>query len=319
MNTFFYLTFIQNKCVVKDQKGGFMTDCLSCSPATLKLLSDFQQNEINSARIYAEFAKRQKDEANRKILEKIAADEAHHAQIWKQYTGKEMRPSKVKMLFFRLIEILLGYTFVIKFLELGEYSGIKNMSALKKEIPEIEAIIAEEEKHEKQLIGMLDEERLNYVGAMVLGLNDALVELTGTIAGLTFVLTNTTLIAMAGIITGIAATLSMAASNYLAERADGNPNALKASVYTGLTYLLTVIFLVLPYLIFPETMYLPALFCMIGIVVALIAVFNFYIATVKSEAFLPKFIEMSAISLSVALISFLIGLLAKLCFGIDVG
>ena len=48
---------------------------------------------------------------------------------------------------------------------------------------------------------------------MVLGLNDALVELTGTIAGLTFVLTNTTLIAMAGIITGIAATLSMAASN----------------------------------------------------------------------------------------------------------
>lgn len=55
-------------------------------------------------------------------------------------------------------------------------------------------------------------------------------------------LTNTTLIAMAGIITGIAATLSMAASNYLAERADGNPNALKASVYTGFTYLFTVVF-----------------------------------------------------------------------------
>ena len=73
MNTFFYLTFIQNKCVVKDQKGGFMTDCLSCSPATLKLLSDFQQNEINSARIYAEFAKRQKDEANPKFGSNIPA------------------------------------------------------------------------------------------------------------------------------------------------------------------------------------------------------------------------------------------------------
>ena len=58
---------------------------------------------------------------------------------------------------------------------------------------------------------------------------------------------------MAGIITGIAATLSMAASNYLAERADGNPNALKASVYTGFTYLFTVVFLVLPYLLFPRT------------------------------------------------------------------
>ncbi len=165
---------------------------------------------------------------------------------------------------------------------------------------------------------MLDEERLNYVGAMVLGLNDALVELTGTIVGLTFVLANTTLIAMAGTITGIAATLSMAVSNYLAERADGNPKALKASVYTGFTYLLTVVFLVLPYLIFPENMFIGALVTMIAIVVALIAIFNFYIAVVKSESFWCKFAEMSLISLSVALISFVIGWLAKLCFGIDV-
>ena len=57
---------------------------------------------------------------------------------------------------------------------------------------------------------------------MVLGLNDALVELTGTLAGLTFALANARLVALAGIITGIAATLSMAASNYLAERANGS-------------------------------------------------------------------------------------------------
>ena len=166
---------------------------------------------------------------------------------------------------------------------------------------------------------MLDEDRLNYVGAMVLGLNDALVELTGTIAGLTFVLTNTTLIALAGIITGIAATLSMAASNYLAERADGNPKALKASIYTGIAYLVTVVFLVLPYLLAPAHMYLQALSCMIGIAILTIFLFNYYIATVRSERFMPRFIEMASISLSVALISFLIGLLAKLCFHIDVG
>jgi len=192
------------------------------------------------------------------------------------------------------------------------------LKLLKKEIPEVKKIIADELKHEKQLIEMLDEDRLNYVGAMVLGLNDALVELTGTIAGLTFVLMNTTLIAMAGIITGIAATLSMAASNYLAERADGNPNALKASFYTGIAYLVTVVFLVLPYLLFPQNMFVPALICMIAIVVFLVFIFNFYIAVVKSESFWPKFLEMATISLSVALISFLIGLGAKMCFGIEV-
>lgn len=296
-----------------------MTDTPSYSSASQKLMLDFQKDEMTSALIYAHFAKRLKDKKNQKILQRISKDEAHHAQIWKNYTQTEIKPNYIKVVWYIILTYLLGYTFVIKSLEQDEFSGIKGLSALIDEIPEVKNIITQEEEHEKLLIGMLDEERLNYVGAMVLGLNDALVELTGTIAGLTFVLTNTTLIAMAGIITGIAATLSMAASNYLAERADGNPNALKASIYTGFTYLITVIFLVLPYLIFPVSMYLAALICMIAIVVFLVFIFNYYIATVKSEPFLPKFIEMSAISLSVALISFLIGLLAKLCFGIDIG
>lgn len=289
------------------------------SKKSYKLMKAFQQDELNSAAIYAHFAHCDKDKKNCQILQQIANDEAHHATVWKKYTGKHMRPNMLKVWWFRILTYLLGYTFVIKLLELHEYEGIKGLEELKKEVPEVEDIINDEKKHEKQLIEMLDEERLNYIGAMVLGLNDALVELTGAIAGLTFVLMNTTLIAMSGVITGIAATLSMAASNYLAERADGNPNALKASFYTGIAYLITVVCLVMPYLLFPNEMFLWALICMIAVVVLLVFVFNFYIATVRSEPFLPKFIEMSAISLSVALISFLIGLVAKTFFGIEVG
>ncbi|MEG2082956.1 MAG: rubrerythrin family protein, partial [Oscillospiraceae bacterium] len=76
------------------------------------------------------------------------------------------------------------------------------------EVPEAAQISHEEEIHENALIEMLDEERLQYVGSMVLGLNDALVELTGTIAGMTFALMNTRLVALSGIITGVSATLS---------------------------------------------------------------------------------------------------------------
>ena len=284
-----------------------------------KLMLAFQKDEMTSARIYAHVARHLKDEKNKKVLEKISHDESLHAQVWRQYTGQTVRANSFKVFWYILLTYLLGYTFVIKLLEQDEFEGIRGLSQLEKEVPEVTSIIAQEEEHESRLIGMLDEARLNYVGAMGLGLNDALVALTGTIAGLTFVLMNTTLIAMAGIITGIAATLSMAASNYLAERADGNPNALKASVYTGVAYLITVIFLVLPYLVFPVSMYFAALVCMIGIVVFLVFIFNYYISVVKSAPFWAKFLEMAAISLSVALISFLIGLLAKLGFGIDVG
>ncbi len=289
------------------------------SQKNLNLMLNFQKDEITSSVIYMYFAKLVKDEKNKDILRQISNDEANHAHVWEQYTKIKIKPNMFKVFWFRFLMFILGYTFVIKYLETHEYEGIQAMEDLEQEIPEVKQIIAQEKEHEKRLIEMLDEERLNYVGAMVLGLNDALVELTGTIAGMTFVLMNTTLIAMAGIITGVSATLSMAASNYLAERADGNPKALKASIYTGFTYLLTVIFLVLPYLLIPEDMFLLALFCMIVIVVLLVFVFNYYIAVVKSEAFWSKFIEMAGISLSVALIAFLIGLGAKTFLGIEVG
>ncbi|MBR6664025.1 MAG: VIT1/CCC1 transporter family protein [Alphaproteobacteria bacterium] len=289
------------------------------SKTSQNLMLDFQKDEATSALIYAHFARKVKDKKEQKLLQQISHDEANHAAVWKQYTKQDVKPNMFKVWWYQVCMFLLGYTFVIKLLELHEYEGVSALRQLEKEIPEVKNIIADELKHEKELIDMLDEERLNYVGAMVLGLNDALVELTGTIAGITFVLMNTTLTAMAGVITGIAATLSMAASNYLAERADGNPNALKASFYTGIAYLVTVVFLVLPYLLFADDMFVPALVCMIGIVVFLVFIFNYYIAVVKSEKFWPKFVEMATISLSVALISFIIGWAAKAIWGVEIG
>ena len=164
---------------------------------------------------------------------------------------------------------------------------------------------------------MLDEERLHYIGAMVLGLNDALVELTGAIAGVTFALANARLVALTGIITGVSATFSMAASNYLAERADNNPKALKSSIYTGVAYLVTVALLVLPYLLFPTHMYVAAFAVMIVTVILIIMFFNFYISVAKEEPFLKNFVTMAIISLSVAVISYIIGVLAKELLGID--
>jgi len=196
---------------------------------TRRDLLRFQKNELTSSYIYNHFAGRLKDKKNQKIMAKMAAEEGEHAQIWQKYTGVNLKPNRLKAYLYILLIYIFGYTFMMRLLEHEEYSGIKDMQKLVKKYPHIIQIIKQEEEHEKHLISMLDEDRLNYVGDMVLGLNDALVELTGTLAGLTFVLMNGTLIAMAGIITGVSATLSMVASNYLAQRADNNPKAFKAS------------------------------------------------------------------------------------------
>lgn len=289
------------------------------SQEQLNLLKTFQKDELTSGLLYSKIAKRVKDKGNKSVLLRIATEEEAHAHIWAQYTKKELKPNFFKVLFYQFVSYILGYTFVIKILETHEYKGIKALQEIKEKFPEVAYIISQEETHEKELISMLNEERLNYIGAMVLGLNDALVELTGCIAGLTFVLMNTKLIALAGIITGVAATLSMAASNYLAEKANGNKKALVASLYTGIAYLITVVFLTLPYLLFSNHLFLPALITMLGIVIFLIFIFSAYISIVKSERIAPRFYEMAGISLTVALISFLIGLGAKIFFGLEVG
>ncbi len=293
-------------------------DFSSLSPEAQATVLRSQRDEETGALVYAFMAKREKNKENSDVLKRMSADEKMHAAYWQGISGREIKPDRWKIIRLKLLSRILGYTFVLKRVSQDETSAVGEYEQLKTEIPEASGVQAEEMGHEKELINMLDEERLQYVGSMVLGLNDALVELTGTIAGLSFALQNTRVVALSGIITGISATLSMAASNYLAERADGNPNAAKSSVYTGIAYLITVALLVLPYLLLPDSLWALALAAMIAVMVLVILGFNYYVSVAKSVPFRRRFVEMVSISLGVAVIAFLIGLLAKALLGVNI-
>jgi VIT1/CCC1 family predicted Fe2+/Mn2+ transporter len=288
------------------------------SPEALKTILAMQRNEVTEYNIYNKIANRVKDEKNRKTLRNIGSEELRHSEIWKTYTGINVKPDSMKIIWYNFLSIVFGYTFALKLMESGENNAVHIYESLEKEVPEAKKISEDEDSHEQALLGVLDEERLQYVGSMVLGLNDALVELTGTLAGLTLALQNTKLIALSGLITGISATLSMASSEFLSARSEGRTDALKSCTYTGITYCITVALLVFPYLIFDNAHYLEALGLMITIVVLIIAGFSYYIAVAKSLSFIQRFREMAAISLSVAAFSFVIGLVVKEVLGIDI-
>lgn len=289
------------------------------SPGVMKKLRKAQRDEMSGCKIYGAMARREKNPGNKMILQGMASEEMEHANLWKDYTGEEIAADGLKVAWYGLVSRVMGFTFVLKLIQKDEAMSTAGYSALEAEVPEAARLAAEEHAHEAMLIEMLDEERLQYVGAMVLGLNDALVELTGTIAGITFAMQDTRLVALSGIITGVSATLSMAASNYLAQRSEGNPNAFKSSLYTGIAYLVTVALLVLPYLLFPTHMYVAALVTMLVTVILIILFFNYYISVAKGLPFLRRFAEMAVISLSVAAIAFVIGVVVKQFLGIDVG
>jgi VIT1/CCC1 family predicted Fe2+/Mn2+ transporter len=202
-------------------------------------------------------------------------------------------------------------------MENGEAEAQINYEALAEYIKDAKKIAHDEDAHEKQLIAMIEEEKLDYVGSIVLGLNDALVELTGALAGFTFAMQNTKLIALAGLITGIAASFSMAASEYLSQRSEGEGDtALKSAVYTGFAYVTTVVLLILPYLIFDHFMVCLGFTLMIA--VSIIFLFNYYIAVAKDLNFKARFFEMVFISMGVSAITFLIGVLIRMFVNIEI-
>ena len=291
---------------------------ITISTAALSIIKKMQQNELTESVIYERIAKFAKGEENRQTLLRLSREERAHYEIWKKYTGIEMQSQKAKVLKFSLLARLFGFTFAVKLMERGEENAQDEYAILAEEVAESVHIRRQEEDHEAALLGMLDEERLQYVGSMVLGLNDALVELTGSLAGFTFALQNTRLIALSGLIIGISATFSMASSEFLAARSEGRSDALKSCTYTGIAYLITVVLLIAPYLIFDSSQYIAALICMLAVVVLIIAGFTYYTSVAQDQPFKSRFLEMAVISIGVAVISFVVGILAKKFLGVDI-
>ena len=276
-----------------------------------------QRNEITEYHIYRRLARAHKDPENSQILEQIAEDEKRHHDFWKEYTSEDADPDQLKVWKYYVISRLFGVTFGIKLMERGEEAAQGTYGDIAQTLPPAEQIASDEDVHEDQLIDMIEEERLQYIGAIVLGLNDALVELTGALSGMTFVLGETELIAATGLITGIAAALSMGGSSYLSFRSghkEGSP--LKGAAYTGGAYILTVIFLVLPYFLF-QSIYL-GLGLMLVNAIIIIALFNYYLSIAKDQPFWPQFLEMGAISMGISLLTFGIGYFIRQVFGVEV-
>ena len=255
---------------------------------TLAIVRRMQDNEATDQRVYAALAKQASLQKNSEILEKMSHDEGLHCAVWGRYTGIEAKADMFRVWLFVVLGKIFGLVFVINLMEGGEDDSAENYRKLMEELPEARSIMEDETRHEAQLAAMIHEEKLSYISSMVLGLNDALVELTGALAGFTLALNDNRMVGMAGFITGVAATLSMAASEYLSKKADTS-----------------------------EKHPLVALgFCLFDAALIILG-FTYFVSVVRKESFVRGFTEMITISFSVAGISFLIGWAARSWLNID--
>lgn len=146
-------------------------------------------------------------------------------------------------------------------------------------------------------------------GAIVLGMHDALVSLTGMIGGLTFALANRQTIVLSAVIASVAAGLSMGASNYLAEKTNETPHPIQSGILTSAAYITTCIFLIMPYFIITNTYY--ALACCVFVAILIIVGCNWCIRHAHGHIWWKHALQMLAICAIVSVISFIIGEFAQ--------
>ncbi len=277
-----------------------------------------QQNEINDYAVYSLLAKKETNEHNKEIFLQIAREEKSHYEFWKDITGREVEPSTVVVVFYTMLITLLGSSFALKLLEGRESESEEFYEEIAKTYPAAVKIYKQEASHEASLIDMLEDKKIVYAGAVVLGMNDALVELTGTLSGIALAFDRSFAVGITGMIMGIAASLSMAGSAYLEakENTDSAISPAVYSAYTGFSYIATTFILVIPFFIFSSigaslaVMFAAAFVCIVA--------YSFYISVAKGQPFATRTYQMLFITFGVAAISFTIGWFVKHYLGIEI-
>lgn len=281
---------------------------------TLKKIISYQKNEITEHILYKALSVRFKG-ANGSILKKISDDELKHYHFFKKITGRDVRPDYIKIYFYRFVSRIFGITFTLKMMGNGEDQAEHNYEEIEERIPGIKKIISEEVRHEEALMAQIEEGIITHMGSMVLAINNSIQEITGIVVGLTFALSNAILVGKTALISGMAATLAMVASEYLSQKSEGEEagEPVKAALYTGIVYIFVVTAIVSPYFIFPS--HYTALVAAICSVVVIVSVFTFFMSVVKGLRYRTALFEVSFITSSVVVLSLGIGMLIKVIFG----
>ncbi|HEX9609004.1 MAG TPA: VIT1/CCC1 transporter family protein [Candidatus Paceibacterota bacterium] len=284
----------------------------------------FAENEYRDYVVYRELARVETIPSFKKILEELVLHEKADFEFWRDLADKrEYRVGPLSLLGYRLMRQVLGLTFTAQFLEGREKEAQAAYLTYLETVTDpkirerIENIVEHEKYHEHALIKHIEERRVKFVSSIILGINDGLIELTGALTGFALALQNTAFVALAGAITGVSASMSMAASAYLQARHEENgKNPVTAALFTGFSYLGVVILLVGPFLIFSDVFV--ALAATLLMVLLIIATVSLYSSVLMERPYGAQFGEMFLFSAVVAFIAFILGLVLRAIIGVDV-
>lgn len=290
------------------------------NPDLERLAAESAQDEYADRTLYLALSRRERNPNFKKALENIANGEQSHYEFWKTYAPNvKVSAKRLRTYFIVLIRLVLGLTFTLKFMERHEGKLHERYRILAEAIPvadkiRFQAMMESEENQEGLLIGKIQEDRVKYMSFIVLGLADAVVEISGIHAGSLGLYGRTELAGLAGIIAGMAASIAMGTAAYAQAKQGFQGSAKWSAIYTGVSYMITAVFLATPYFLTRNMVGALATSLIVGVI--LVAAMTFYDTVISARPFKRQFGEIAGIILAASLVLFVAGTLAGQYLGI---
>ncbi|MGD0318743.1 MAG: hypothetical protein ABSB56_03490 [Nitrososphaerales archaeon] len=293
----------------------------SSNPELSRIAKTRMSHEFTDAKLYERLSKTVSSASPfAGVLMQLSATEHRHCEFWKKYAPEEEpKMDRLKLYWILLLRRVLGLTFASRFLDRHESSVVKEYRALAGLIPEadkaaFEEMVADEQEHEKEFAQKIESSAIRYISFVVLGLADALVEITGIHAGSLGIYNLTEYAGLAGVTAGAAASLAMASAAFAQAKQGFQGSAKLSAVYTGISYFITAIILAAPYFLTPSMIY--ALGTSLFLAVVILALISYYSTVISGKPFLRDFLEMLLIMFGVTVALYLFGHFIRVSTGI---
>ncbi|HXW94819.1 MAG TPA: VIT1/CCC1 family protein [Nitrososphaerales archaeon] len=286
---------------------------MSSGDATLKSVARVRMSdEFSDYTLYDRLSKTvSSDSPFREVLQNLSTTEHRHFEFWRKYVpGEEPKLAKLKLYWVLFLRKFLGLTFATRYLDRHESNVVQEYKGLERLIPEpdrpaYDEMVADEKEHEKAFALKVESSAVRYIAFVVLGLADALVEISGIHAGWLGLFEKTEIAGLAGVVAGGAASLAMASAAFAQAKQGFSGSARLSAVYTGVSYFITAIILATPY--FLTSSMILALGTSLTLAVAILVITTWYSTVIQQKAFSRDFVEILAILFGTTTLVFLLG------------
>lgn len=241
----------------------------------------------------------------------LSATEHKHYEFWRRYVpDEEPKLATAKLYWILFLRRAFGLTFATRYLDRHESKVVGEYEGLASHIPEadrhaFDEMVDDEKQHEKEFEKRVESSAVQYISFIILGLADALVEISGIHAGSLGLYNRTEIAGLAGIVAGGAASIAMASAAFAQAKQGFSGSPRIAALYTGVSYFVCAILLATPYFVTGNMIY--ALGSSLTIAVALLGITTYYSTVVGAKPFTRDFVEILLILLGATVALYIFG------------